>query len=159
SDVLLLNLAGDVVYSVVKNTDFAANVGPGSSLAGSGLGQAFQLGKDLAPTAAGFVDFTSYAPGRQAISFMAMPVFEKDTRLGVMVLAISPAAVSERIAALSGLGRSGEVVVVGQDGLLRTETPRTEADDVLATSLTSEAVTAALAGQPSEGVSRDFRNQ
>src|SRR5690606_29523871 len=60
---------------------------------------------------------------------------------------------------LSGLGRSGEVVVVGQDGLLRTETPRTEAGDVLATSLTSEAVTAALAGQPSEGVSRDFRNQ
>src|SRR5690606_19141514 len=90
SDVLLLNLAGDVVYSVVKNTDFAANVGPGSSLAGSGLGQAFELGKDLAPTAAGFVDFTSYAPGGQAISFMAMPVFEKDTRLGVMVLAISP---------------------------------------------------------------------
>ncbi|WEJ58882.1 methyl-accepting chemotaxis protein [Devosia sp. FJ2-5-3] len=159
SDVLLLNLAGDVVYSVVKNSDFAANVGSGSNMASSGLGQAFALGMDLAPNAAAFVDFTDYAPGGQALSFMAMPVFEKDSRLGVMVLAISPDAVSERISALSGLGRNGEVVVVGADGLLRTETPRTEAADVLRTNLTSEAVGAALAGLASEGVSQDFRNE
>ncbi|WEJ33664.1 MULTISPECIES: methyl-accepting chemotaxis protein [unclassified Devosia] len=159
SDVLLLNLAGDVVYSVVKNTDFAANVGSGAPLSASGLGQAFALGKDLEPNAAGFVDFTSYAPGGQALSFMAMPVFEKENRLGVMVLAISPAAVSERVSALSGLGGSGEVVVVGKDDLLRTETPRTEAGDVLVTTLTSDAVVAAFAGQPSEGMSHDFRDE
>ncbi|MCW5720337.1 MAG: HAMP domain-containing protein [Devosia sp.] len=90
---------------------------------------------------------------------MAMPVFDKETRVGVMVLAISPAAVSERIAGLSGLGRSGEVVVVGADGLLRTETPRTEATDVLETRLTSGAVEAALSGLASEGTSQDFRDE
>src|SRR5690606_21692707 len=100
----------------------------------------------------------SYAPTGTAESFMAMPVFEKEENTGVMVLAIPSNVLSARISALSGLGQSGEVVVVGSDGLLRTESPRTEASDVLQTRLTSEVVTLALAGEPAEGVSTDYRD-
>jgi methyl-accepting chemotaxis protein len=157
SDVLLVSAAGDVVYSVAKNTDFAGNVSD-ATLAGTGLGQAFAAASKLPEGQAVFVDYASYAPTGTAESFMAMPVFEKEENTGVMVLAIPSNVLSARISALSGLGQSGEVVVVGSDGLLRTESPRTEASDVLQTRLTSEVVTLALAGEPAEGVSTDYRD-
>ncbi|RYE71237.1 MAG: HAMP domain-containing protein, partial [Oxalobacteraceae bacterium] len=157
SDVLLISATGDIVYSVAKNTDFAGNVLTDPALTASGLGQAFAAAKDLADGSAAFVDFSVYAPTGTPQSFMAMPVFDKDERSGVMVLAISPSVMSARVSALSGMGKSGEVVVVGQDGLLRSESPKTDADDVLVTTLTSDVVKAAFAGQAGEGMSTDYR--
>ena len=157
SDVLMISAAGDVVYSVAKNPDFATNVVTDSAAAASGLGQAFAAAKDLAEGEAAFVDFSVYAPSGTAESFMAMPVYDKDEKTGVMVLAISPTAMSTRVSGLSGLGRSGEVVVVGQDGLLRSESPRTEETDVLSTTLTSDVIAGAFAGQTGEGLSTDYR--
>jgi methyl-accepting chemotaxis protein len=154
SDVLLISPAGDVFYSVAKNTDFASNVASDAS----GLGRAFAAAATLAEGQAAFVDFTNYGPTGTAQSFMAMPIYERDENIGVMVLSISSDAVSSRVSGLSGLGRSGEVVVVGQDGLLRTESPRTEESDVLVTPLTSEVITNAFAGIAGEGMSTDYRN-
>ncbi|WP_291421598.1 methyl-accepting chemotaxis protein [Devosia sp.] len=157
SDVLLVSATGDVVYSVAKNIDFAGNVVADPVLAASGLGQAFTAAKDMPDGSAAFVDFSVYGPTGTPQSFMAMPVFDKDENTGVMVLAISPAAMSSRVSELSGMGKSGEVVVVGQDGLLRSESPKTAADDVLVTALTSDVVTAAFSGQTGEGMSTDYR--
>ncbi|MFC3704057.1 methyl-accepting chemotaxis protein [Devosia honganensis] len=157
ADVLLISAEGDVVYSVAKNTDFATNVLSDTALAASGLGRAFAAARTLGEGQAAFVDFSVYGPAGAPESFMAMPVYDRDENSGVMVLAISPEAVSARVGELSGLGRGGEVVVVGSDGLLRTESPRTEDEDVLATTLTSEAVTLAFAGEGGEGISTDYR--
>ncbi|WP_338721207.1 methyl-accepting chemotaxis protein [Devosia sp. XK-2] len=157
SDVLMISAAGDVVYSVAKNTDFATNVVTDTTAAASGLGQAFAMAKDLTEGQAAFVDFSLYGPTGTPESFMAMPVFDKDEKTGVMVLAISPDVMSDAVGGLSGLGRSGEVVVVGQDGLLRSESPRTEAPDVLATTLTSDVIAGAFAGETGEGISTDYR--
>ncbi|WP_052715904.1 methyl-accepting chemotaxis protein [Devosia chinhatensis] len=153
ADVLMISAAGDVIYSVAKNADFASSVANDAS----GLGQAFAAAKDLADGEAAFVDFSVYEPAGGAHSFMAMPVYDKDENIGVMVLSISPEAVSTLIAGLSGLGASGEVVVVGEDGLLRTESPRTETADVLATTLTSPVIADAFAGLGGEGISQDYR--
>ena len=112
--MLLISAAGDVVYSVSKNTDFAGNVVTDPALAASGLGQAFAAAKALPEGTAAFVDFSLYGPAGTAESFMAMPVYDKEENTGVMVLAISPAAMSARVSGLSGWGGSGVVVVVGR---------------------------------------------
>ncbi|WP_156351869.1 methyl-accepting chemotaxis protein [Devosia sp. Leaf64] len=157
SDVLLISPVGDVVYSVAKNTDFAGNVVNDPALASSGLGQVFAAAKDLPEGSAAFVDYTQYGPTGTPQSFMAMPVYEKDEATGVMVLSISPATLSARISSLSGLGQTGEVVLVGQDGLLRSESPRTNEPDVLTTTLTSDVVAGAFSGATGEGTSTDYR--
>ncbi|WP_233280565.1 methyl-accepting chemotaxis protein [Devosia rhizoryzae] len=157
SDVLLISAAGDVVYSVAKNMDFATNVVTDAAAAASGLGRAFAAGKDLADGEAAFVDFSLYAPTSSAQSFMVMPVYEKEENTGVMVLSISPDAVSALVSGLSGLGQTGEVVVVGSDGLLRTESPQTAEADVLATPFMADAITAALGGSSAQGMSYDYR--
>jgi methyl-accepting chemotaxis protein len=157
SDVLMISATGDVVYSVAKNTDFITNVLTDTSAAASGLGLAFAAAKGLADGQAAFVDFSLYGPTGTPESFMAMPVYDKEINTGVMVLAMSPDTLSARVSSLSGLGQTGEVIVVGQDGLLRSESPRTEAADVLATALTSPAIAGAFAGETSEGLSTDYR--
>ncbi|WP_244557576.1 methyl-accepting chemotaxis protein [Devosia lucknowensis] len=157
SDVMLVSAAGDVVYTVAKNMDFVSNVMTDTTAAASGLGLAFAAAKDLPDGQAAFVDFSQYAPAGSAESFMAMPVYDKDENTGVMVLAISPEALSARVSSLSGLGLTGEVVVVGEDGLLRTESPRTEAADVLTTTLTSPVIAGAFADEGGEGISTDYR--
>ncbi|WP_297577755.1 methyl-accepting chemotaxis protein [Devosia sp.] len=157
SDVLMISAAGDVVYSVVKNPDFVTNVVSDADMAASGLGQAFAAAKDLPDGSAAFIDFSLYAMSGIPESFMAMPVYDKDEKTGVMVLAISPEAMSARVSSLAGMGQSGEVVVVGQDGLLRSESPRTEEADVLTTTLTSEVVAGAFSGVSGEGISTDYR--
>lgn len=57
-DVFLLNMQGDVIYSVYKETDFAMNIS-GPALNGSGLQLAFDsaLANGLS-----FTDFSPYAP-------------------------------------------------------------------------------------------------
>jgi methyl-accepting chemotaxis protein len=158
SDVLLISASGDVVYSVAKNDDFASNVLTDRALSDSGLGKAFAGARALKDGEASFVDFSLYAPTGTPQSFMAMPVYERDQNVGVMVLSISPDAMSARVSALSGLGQSGEVVVVGRDGLLRSESERTEEPDVLSTVLESPVVAAAFAGASEEGISNNYRN-
>ena len=157
ADVLLISMAGDVVYSVAKNTDFATNVLTDPVMAATGLGQVFAAAQNLPDGTAAFVDYSLYAPTGAAASFMAMPVFDKSEVTGVMVLAIPTDVISARISALSGLGLSGEVVLVGGDGLLRTESPRTDTPDVLQASLTSDVIARALAGQSAQGISTDYR--
>jgi methyl-accepting chemotaxis protein len=157
SDVLLISAAGDVVYSVAKNADFASNVLTDRALSDSGLGKAFAGARGLKDGQARFIDFSLYTPTGTPQSFMAMPVYERDQNVGVMVLSISPDAMSARVGALSGLGLSGEVVVVGRDGLLRSESVRTEEPDVLNTVLDSAVVSAAFAGVSEEGVSNNYR--
>jgi methyl-accepting chemotaxis protein len=157
SDVLLVSAAGDVVYSVAKNTDFVSNVLTDTSAAASGLGLAFAAAKDLPDGQAAFVDFSVYGPTGKPESFMAMPVYDKEEKTGVMVLAISSEPLSARVSGLSGLGLTGEVVIVGSDGLLRSESPRTEAEDVLTTTLTSATIAGAFAGEGGEGISTDYR--
>ncbi|HSX70098.1 MAG TPA: HAMP domain-containing protein, partial [Pseudomonas sp.] len=158
SDVLLISAAGDVVYSVAKNTDFVSNVLTDTTAAASGLGLAFAAAKDLPDGQASFVDFAVYDTTGTPQSFMAMPVYEKDENTGVMVLSISSDGMSQRVSELSGMGQTGEVVVVGADGLLRSESPRTEAADVLQTTLTSDVVAKAFGGEHAVGVSTDYRS-
>ena len=157
SDVLLISAAGDVVYSVAKNGDFVGNVTSDAAMAASGLGQAFTAAQALPEGQAALVDYAVYGHTGIAESFMAMPVYEKEEMTGVMVLAIASDALTAKVAGLSGLGLTGEVVVVGQDGLLRTESPQTAEADVLSTSLTADVVTRAFAGETGEGISTDYR--
>jgi methyl-accepting chemotaxis protein len=159
SDVLMFGPTGELVYSTAKNSDFGLNFATDPALAGSGAGQAFARAKDMAAGTATFIDVSAYAPADGApMSFMAMPLFDKETFAGVLAFAISPAAISDRVAGLKGLGATGEVVVVGSDGLLRTESSQTPDADVLTTSFVADPITQALAGTAGEGTSEGYRD-
>jgi len=159
ADIFLLNLDGDLIYSSAKHADFAGNFVADPALAATGLGQAYASAATLPAGMASFVDFSSYAPlGGTAASFMAMPVYDKDAVVGVMAVEILSSTLTEHVSRIKGLGQSGEVVIVGEDGKLRSESRFTTGEDVLTTSFTSDIIKAALGGAQSMGTSGGYRD-
>ncbi|CAM3679484.1 Methyl-accepting chemotaxis protein PctB [Vibrio aerogenes CECT 7868] len=123
-DILLLDTNGNVVYSVKKYIDFAASVSS-AAFAGSGLAEAYNRASQLESSGYAFVDYAPY-PGASGLptGFISAPVFEKNKRVGVVVLALSSVKLTELMTygynwEASGLGQTGETYLIGAD-----QTPR-----------------------------------
>lgn len=126
-DVFLVEpKTGFITYSVFKEVDYATSLksGPYSQ---SGIGDAFRQALKLKEGEVYFTDFAPYTPSYDnAASFIASPVYENGELLSVLIFQI-PLDKINAIATqngdwiASGFGKSGEVYLVGQDKVLRTE--------------------------------------
>ncbi|WP_375451205.1 methyl-accepting chemotaxis protein [uncultured Devosia sp.] len=158
-DLYLFDLKGALVYSVDKAEDFGTNFVDGP-LAGSALGQVFQKAVAIEnPDDLVFADFAPYAAaGGLPASFFAKPVFNATGRkIGVLAFQLPSERLDAVIGNRTGFGQTGEAIVVGPDGLLRSDSTFTDANDALATSFAAPALDTALAGTPGEGTSTAYR--
>lgn len=128
-DLFLVDVAsGDVLYSAQKEADFATNLETGP-YRDSGLARAFRLARDgrVDATGTALVDFDKYRASFDIpSSFIAAPV-QMDGRTVAVV--IGQLSIDDLNAALTssgrwtseGLGKTGEVYLVGQDGTARSD--------------------------------------
>jgi len=143
-DIFLIDdKTGDIVYSVFKELDFTTSLVNGP-YAQTNFGEAFRKANAL--TSADqfvLVDFKQYTPSYEApASFIASPIFDGDEILAIM---------SQR----EGFGATGETILVGPDGLMRSDSFRDAESRNLVTSfrkpengkVESEAVNAAIKGE------------
>ena len=147
-DVFLFDTEGNLVYSVFKELDYATNMETGE-WQDSGLAQAFRKANEAeADAGTVFVDFAPYAPSYGApAAFFARPVFDAHgKRMGVLAFQAPIDAINAMMNGLEVLGETGEAVLVGGDGLLRSDAARTEENDVLQTRLDAAFVQESLAG-------------
>ncbi|MBL4539648.1 MAG: PilZ domain-containing protein [Oceanicaulis sp.] len=161
-DIFLFNTAGDLIYSVFKEEDYATNFSRnGGEWSDSDLGQAFRDALALQDGQFSFYDFSPYAPSHGApASFMAMPVFDNGVRVGVLAFQMPIDGINTIMSDASGLGETGEALIVGQDGLLRSDSRYTADSDILQSRLEMEAVTDTLStGAPSLADRSDFQDR
>jgi len=160
-DMFLFDIAGNLLYSVLKEADFATNFNEGGgAYADSGLGRAYRKAMTLTESGqVAFEDLSSYAPsGGMPASFMATPVFDARAKLiGVMAIQMPIAAVNAMMQQNANLGATGESFFVGADYLMRSDSIFSESDDTLVTAYANPLVDAALAGQPASGATTDYR--
>jgi methyl-accepting chemotaxis protein len=149
-DIYVFDKAGNLVYSVAKQADFATSFAADGPFADSALGRVYA--EALAMTEPGRVAFADMAPYEAtpgaAASFMAAPIFSGKTKLGVLAFRMPWHHIDELMKSRLGLGDTGETFFVGEDFLFRTDSAFSEADDTLAASYRTPAVEAALAGSP-----------
>jgi methyl-accepting chemotaxis protein len=122
-DVFLIDAAtGKVVYSVAKETDFGTSLREGP-LASSSLGVAFQQAAAAGRRdAVGFGLFQRYLPScNEPASFMAAPVFDGRTLVGVVAFQVPIDKANSIIGETTGMGQSGETYAVGPDRLFRSD--------------------------------------
>ncbi|MDO6589595.1 methyl-accepting chemotaxis protein [Loktanella sp. D2R18] len=121
-DIFLFNLDGDMLYSVVKEADFATNFETGP-YRDSGLADVFRAARDGATGDVHFADFTSYSPsGGAAALFLATPVVDtQGAAIGVVAAQLPPHRIDNIINNPIGLGATGELYAVGQDGHARSD--------------------------------------
>ncbi len=115
-DVFLINLEGDVIYSVYKEADFATNLVSGE-FNDSGLARVFSAAASLGQGEIVFEDFSPYEPSANApASFIATPIFDSfGTKSGVLAVQLPSSELTAAINHETGLGETGEVTAFGND--------------------------------------------
>ncbi|MFL6416451.1 MAG: adenylate/guanylate cyclase domain-containing protein [Bryobacteraceae bacterium] len=119
-----------VIYSAAHNADFGTSlrVGPyrDTPLA-TIVNQAIA---SLDPHAVFVADFSRYTPVKgEPAAFVATPIFDGQSRVGTFVMRISTAEIDRVVSGnraweRDGLGKTGDVEIVGPDGLMRSTSRR-----------------------------------
>ncbi|MBI4920675.1 MAG: HAMP domain-containing protein, partial [Devosia nanyangense] len=160
-DILLFSGDGILIYSAQKNEDFGTDFskGSGNPLSEGPLGKLVAQAMTLPRDEIAFADFSVYQPAGRPEAFMAAPVYKDDKPAGVLVYELSAAVISSKIDSIRGLGQSGEAMIVGPDQLMRTQSRFSEENNVLVTSVRSDIIGAAIAGETTTGVVPELRGQ
>ncbi|MGV8831505.1 MAG: methyl-accepting chemotaxis protein [Devosia sp.] len=159
-DIYLFDLKGNLLYSVSKSADFGTSFAAGGPYADSPLGRLVQDALAIESTSDIVVsDFAAYGPAdNQPASFFAKPVFNATGRkLGVLALQLPSERIDAVVGDRAGLGETGEVLVVGADGLLRSDSSFSTGNDALVTSFASPVLDMALAGTRNHGQTNSYR--
>ena len=153
ADLYLFDVAGNLVYSADKRDDFATSFAAGGPFAGSALGTAYANAMKIdTPTDFVFADFSAYPANPTApLAFLAKPVFDAQShKIGVVAIAIGTQAIDQIIGTRTGLGDSGDVFMVGLDGLARSDSAKTADNDVLKPALFDDTIKQAVTGVPGD---------
>lgn len=120
-DIFLFNRAGDLIYSAMKESDYATNFLSGP-FADTGLGDVFSRAVEGNAGETFFADFAPYAPSSgAAAAFLATPVVDSSEAIvGVVAVQIPASQIDRIFNEPLGLGETGQVYVVGSDYLSRS---------------------------------------
>lgn len=137
-DIFLFNINGDLVYTVFKELDYATNLVVGEYRE-TGLGSVFQKAIKLTAGKQVFDDFKPYAPSHgAAASFIAEPIFSASgKRLGVIAFQMPIANINNIMKSHGRLGETGETFIVGDDGLMRSDSELNDDFRILETKISA----------------------
>ena len=149
SDLYLFDPKGMLVYSTTKQDDFATSFVDGPYFT-TALAEVMTRAQAIeTPTDVAVADFSIYPVAGAPIAFFAKPVFNAQGRkIGVLAFGLPASKLAAVIDNRTGLGQTGEMVIVGADGIVRSDSPFTAESDILTQIFRSTAIDAALAGTP-----------
>lgn len=126
-DALLLDARGNVVYSAYKGVDLGTNIVTGP-YAGSKLHAAYLKAMSAnAVDYVGLTDFEFYQPAQmQPTAWMVAPIAPNGKTEGVLALQFPISKINQLMTfdkkwSDAGLGTTGETILVGPDGLMRSD--------------------------------------
>lgn len=118
-DLFLIDLNGDIFYSVAKESDYQTNLLDGP-YAQSGLASLFN--KTTLNQRFNIVDFSAYAPSNnEPAAFIAQPITQNGEIKGVIALQLSINKINTLMQQREGMGETGESYIVGQDHRMRSD--------------------------------------
>lgn len=163
-DIFLIDTETDtVVYTVFKELDFGTSLTKGIA-AGTKLAEAYAKVKQAANRDAIYLsDFAPYLPSYDDLAaFAATPIFDGDRQIGVIAMQypidkITDAMNSGKAWEKIGLGKTGDLFLVGPDKLMRTNARyvvenKTAFADVLGSKLSANARSTLLKKETSIGL-------
>ena len=142
-DLFLIDNAGNVVYTVFKERDYATNLNTGE-WKDSGLARAFR--KAMEPGAANsivFDDYDAYGPSSGAPAAFIAKALSAGQTTGVVVLQMPDGKIRDIMGNTTGLGQSGETLLIRSDGYLISDSTKTPENEALNTRLETDLLTQA----------------
>lgn len=158
-DLFLIDPAGNILYTVEKESDFATNLmdGPWRD---TGLGWVFRQALEHAGEGrVTFSDFSRYPPSDDAPAMFASRALrdDADETVGVLVLQLPTDRLQSLMQFTAGMGESGETYLVGPDLLMRSDSRFSEKSTILRTEVDTDTVRSALDGVRGVRFTDDYR--
>ena len=139
-----IDLKGNIIYTVFKERDFATNVMQGQ-WKDTGIAKVFNTAAKSKLGEISYDTFSHYEPSYSvAAAFIATPIFDGLNKIGVLVFQMPIDRVNNVLSGDGGFAKTGDILLVGPDGLLRNDTPRTKENDILLTKFNSSHDLASL---------------
>ncbi|MEO9904235.1 MAG: methyl-accepting chemotaxis protein [Nisaea sp.] len=150
-DVFLFDLEGDLVYSVFKEADYATNLNTGA-WSKTDLGNAFRAALN-APEKHSFFDFRPYEPSADApASFISTGIADASgNQVGVLVFQMPIGRINEIMNLPYGFSEAGEAMIVGEDGLRRSDSRHDDTPRVLVEKMNIPIMSQAFEGKAASG--------
>lgn len=117
---------GHIIYSVLKQVDFATSLIDGP-YAKTSLGQVFEQAKQGLHNSVALVDFAPYLPSYDSqAAFIGTPIYDGDQKLGALIFQLSIDPINDimtydRAWRSDESGRTGETYIVASDGTMRND--------------------------------------
>jgi methyl-accepting chemotaxis protein len=159
-DIFLFDAKGDLVYTVFKEEDFSTNFSEanGGPWTATDLGKAFRTAKAGALGSVSFFDFRAYTPSNGLpASFIATPIVENGQTIGVLAFQMPIGRMNSIVNNPTGLGRTGETILVGTDGLMRNDSQFVEGEDILRTKIPARVLDQAKLSKPITMAAGEYR--
>jgi len=159
-DFFLIGPEGNVLYSVEKEADFASNLSWGLWNK-SGLARIFERARRGAETGVvALSDMQPYAPSENAPAmFMATAINDQEGEfLGVVAVQLPTDVIVSIMGYNIGMGETGETYLVGQDGLMRSNSRFIEESTILSKQVDTVSVQRALSGESGVDLIQDYRD-
>ncbi len=147
-DVFMINMAGDIVYTVFKEADYGTNLLNGT-YRNSGLGGVFRAAANGSQGGVHFSDLEGYAPSNgDAAAFVSTPIVSASGEtIGVLAFQLPVDLLTYITNNSDGLGESVEIYLVGDNLLARTTSRFDGGFQVLDEMRSSDQVQSALDGR------------
>ena len=162
-DFFLINLEGDIVYSVTRESDLRQNLG--KDLNKSSFNHAFKKAKNSRDNKIHLADFLPYGPSNNDPAAFAVQAVEKNgVRTGYIAYQQPLEHINEILGHRTGMGETGESYLVGQDNLMRSDSYLNPTQFSVKASfsdknkVTTKAAVSALAGNKDTEVILDYNN-
>ena len=162
-DFFLINLEGDIIYSVTRESDLGQNLA--KDLSDSSFYQAFLIAQKGARDEIHFADFKPYAPSNDdPAAFAVRAVTVNGKHSGYIAYQQPIEKMNEILGQRVGMGETGESYLVGQDNLMRSNSYLNPKDFSVEASFASNnkvnttATQNALAGKTGTAVILDYNN-
>ena len=135
-DFFLVDMNGNVLYSVNKYNDYASNL-RSDDWKNTGLGKVYEgiVGpNEMEKTV--FADYEAYAGANgKPAAFMGHALNSPMGMVGVIIIRMPSGKIADIMSNTAGLGETGETVLLNADGYLISDSVRTPEPDVLAVSI------------------------
>ena len=124
-DIFIADLKGNLIYTDFKEKDFATNIKTGV-YSNTGISNVYKSALKLNKGEIAFDDFKPYEPSYNSFaSFLATPIFVNGVKKGVLIFQMPVDKINSIMRfddkfEEAGLGKSGEVYLVGSDYKMRS---------------------------------------
>lgn len=132
-DIFLFDVQGNLLYSYYKEAEFATNFSEfGDKWRDTDLGKTFRQALNSPRMSISLSDFAAYGPSNnKPAAFLASPVYKEGEVIGVVALQLPISQINQIMQERTGLGKTGETVIVGKDNILRSDSLFTPEDDFM----------------------------